>query len=78
MDQQTFATLDVGPTQAQCILRELDRRRGQWVSLPELCRVSGAYAVHSRISDLRQLGHAIEHRCGRAGRTVLSWYRLLL
>lgn len=77
MDQQTFAALDAGPTQAQCILSELERCPGRWVSLPDLCRVSGAYAVHSRISDLRALGHSIENKCGRVGRTVTSWYRLV-
>lgn len=64
-------------TQCGAILRRLKRARGRWVSLPELMRVSGAYAVHSRISDLRGDGWQIPRPLlTRKGRTTCSAYRL--
>lgn len=62
-------------TQAQIILRELMLRHNQWVPMPELAAVSGAYAVHSRISDLRKAGHVIETR-EEGQRPRKSFYRL--
>jgi len=67
----------VKETQCSVILARLKRARGRWVPMPELARVSGAYAVHSRISDLRERGHAIPRpRIERRGRMLLSAYRL--
>jgi hypothetical protein len=64
-------------TQCEAILARLERARGKYVSLPELARVSGAYAVHSRISDLRAWGHDIPRpRLTRRGRVVKSEYCL--
>lgn len=63
------------PTQVSLILRELARRHGQWVPMPDLSEVSGAYAVHSRIADLRQSGHVIEVRV-EGTRPRRSYYRL--
>lgn len=64
-------------TQCELILGRLVRSRGRWVPLPELSRVSGSYAVHSRISDLRAMGCAIPRPLlTRKGRTVCSAYRL--
>lgn len=66
------------PTQAQAIYAELRRRPGAWVAMPRLYQVSGAFAVHSRISELRSDGHAIDcHvRRGRRGGRSFSFYRL--
>lgn len=48
-----------------------------WVSLPALHMTSGAYAVHSRIAELRKRGHVIENKVTRQqDGTRLSWYRL--
>ena len=63
-------------TQCQAILAELARRHGQWVPMPELAHVSGAYAVHSRISDLRDGGYDIEVRV-EGVRPRKSYYRLV-
>lgn len=46
-------------SQASKILALLLDRRGQWVPMPDLWRVSGAFAVHSRVADLRKAGHHI-------------------
>ena len=63
------------PTQASIILRELVRQHGRWVPMPELAQASGAYAVHSRVAELRGRGYAIESKIeGRAPRR--SYYRL--
>jgi len=51
------------PTQAVRVLARLMETPGEWVPMPELAAVSGAFAVHSRISELRHPGgHVIEHR----------------
>ena len=78
MSQAEF-TLEAKPlSQCDCILRELENWRGQWVPMPRLYEVSGAFAVHSRIADLRKRGHNIEQRSTRlADGTVSSWYRLV-
>lgn len=64
------------PTQADLILAELQRQSGQWVAMPELWRVSGAFAVHSRISDLRHQGHVIDQKC-EGDKPRKSFYRLV-
>ena len=48
------------PSQADKILAELQRRPGVNVPMPDLARVSGAYAVHSRIAELRKRGLTIK------------------
>lgn len=65
-------------TETQCdrILAELRRAQGDWVAMPHLAAVSGAYAVHSRISDLRKLGLDIEVKI-EGTRPKQSYYRLL-
>lgn len=66
-----------GETQCAAILRRLIEAKGEWVEMPELARVSGAYAVHSRIADLRKAGWPIPPpKLTRKGRTVCSYYRL--
>lgn len=66
----------MNPTQNQLVLAELVRRHGQWVPMPELAAASGAYAVHSRISDLRAAGLEIEVKVGGV-RPRHSFYRLV-
>lgn len=44
--------------------------------MPELAAASGAYAVHSRVSDLRADGHQIEVRV-EGTRPRRSYYRLV-
>jgi hypothetical protein len=64
------------PTQCELILRELLAHAGEWVPMPQLSRASGAYAVHSRISNLRERGFKIEtHVEGQ--RPKKSSYRLV-
>lgn len=44
----------------------------------DVTKISGAYAVHSRIAELRRRGHRIENRIEqRDDGTRLSWYRLV-
>ena len=77
MTQSEFSLRGNGISQCDCILDRLRSDRGEWVPMPELYRVSGAFAVHSRIADLRKRGLTIEHRNerGEAGQ-VHSYYRL--
>jgi len=70
--------MNSNPTQAQAILARLRAARGDWVPMPELAACSGAYAVHSRIAELRRLGHHIPPpRITRRGRLVCTEYRLI-
>lgn len=64
------------PTQAELILARLRRTPGQDVPMPELAAVSGAYAVHSRVAELRGDGYRIECRV-RGSRPRHSFYRLV-
>lgn len=66
------------PTQCALILTALQQRVGEWVPMPELYQLSGAWAVHSRISDLRRAGHQIEHRNEWHGGQCHSFYRLVV
>lgn len=72
----THPSLEAGSSQCACILAELQLVPGEWVSLPRLHAVSGSMAVHSRINDLRQRGHRIEHKNERVKRMIHSFYRL--
>lgn len=69
-------SIETGSSQCACILAALEATPGEWVTLTRLHAVSGSMAVHSRINDLRQKGHAIEHRNQRVKRMVHSFYRL--
>jgi hypothetical protein len=70
--------MNTNPSQADKILRRLQFTADIWVSMPDLSQVSGAYAVHSRIAELRKRGHVIENRTEQAeDGTRLSWYRLV-
>jgi hypothetical protein len=60
------------------LIDRLQRSAGQWVSLPTLVGYTGAYAVHSRVSDARKRGCTIEQRTEVAKDGVRhSFYRLL-
>lgn len=69
-------SLAAGSSQCDLILELLAAANGRWVPMIDLHRVSGSMAVHSRISDLRERGHAIEQHSVRKGRAVHSRYRL--
>lgn len=76
MTQRDHAASGAGTTQCGAILARLEAAKGDWVPMPELAKASGAFAVHSRVADLRSWGHAIEQRSKRDGRKVRSFYRL--
>jgi hypothetical protein len=44
--------------------------------MPDLARIAGGYAVHSRIADLRKRGYRISQMSDKRGRKVWSYYRL--
>ena len=70
--------MNTNPSQATKILQRLTATGGIYVAMPELAQFSGAYAVHSRIAELRKRGHVIENRTQKAkDGTRLSWYRLV-
>ena len=75
MTQREHAGL--GTSQCDRILARLEAAWGAWVSMPDLVKASGAYAVHSRVAELRSWGHNIEQRSERDGRKVRSFYRLV-
>ena len=72
--------MNTNPSQAGAILTRLQAARefNGWVPMPILSDVSGAYAVHSRIAELRRRGHRIENKVTRQqdGKR-LSWYRMV-
>jgi len=72
----THPSQQAGQSQCDLVLLALTAREGHWVPMPYLARLSGAYAVHSRVADLRKRGHTIDHRNLRQGRRILSQYRL--
>lgn len=79
--QLEFKSCAGGASQCDRILHRLKETPDQWVPMPELVRVSGGYAVHSRIADLRKRGPAegfsIDHKneSGADGK-IHSFYRL--
>lgn len=78
MTQTQFTLSAAGASQCDLILARLDAAPGQWIPMPELWRVSGAFAVHSRIADLRRRGYTILQRSQRApDGTCLSSYQLV-
>jgi len=76
MTQPEHAATGAGLSQCARILAELENRRGQWVPMPDLARIAGGYAVHSRIADLRKRGYRISQMSDKRGRKVWSYYRL--
>jgi biotin operon repressor len=64
---------------SQCgkVLRVLQLWGGCFVPLTHLAEAAGAYAIHSRIADLRRRGYSIENKVERGERSQCkSWYRL--
>ena len=80
MTQPEHAATGAGLSKCDAILATLTRWEGQWVSMPDLARIAGGYAVHSRIADLRKRGHRIDWKQERkpGSRKVWSYYRLAL
>lgn len=77
MNQAEFAATPRTRSQCDAILSVLSDRQGDWVSMIDLWGASGAFAVHSRISDLRARGHMISHKNERkADGTIHSFYRI--
>ncbi len=64
-------------TQAKQILAVLQSADGRWVSALELHELSGSLCVHSRVADLRKLGHMIVNQTLRRDGRAVSQYRLL-
>jgi len=65
-------------SQTDLIERKLLAAHGKWVSLPDLHKASGAYAVHSRACDVRRRGHTVENRkkTHPITKVVESYYRI--
>lgn len=65
-------------SQAFRILSRLKQSQGEWVAMPELCRISGSLNCHSRITDLRKQGYIIDQENQRqADGAMNSVYRLV-
>ena len=73
----THTSKESGASQCKRILQELVKHRRRGVSMLHLHKVSKSLAVHSRIADLRKIGHQIENRCIRVNGKTHSEYRLL-
>jgi len=63
-------------SQNRKILSHLRRKIGKWVSMPKLSRASGSLNIHSRISDLRNMGLPIENMTIGGPGNKKSFYRL--
>ena len=74
----THPSLTAGTSQCDRILAALQAAPGEWVSLITLTQVSGSYAVHSRIADLRKRGHLIENDAPLVDGQCHSSYRLII
>lgn len=77
MTQTEFNITNAGESQNTRILKHLTANKGAWVAMPKLSEVSGAYAVHSRISDLRDMGFQIQQENRREGKQIHSFYKLV-
>ena len=82
MNQQLYQATGSGLSQSDRIFDALLRASTDlavsdgWVTLPQLVAVSGGYAVHSRVADLRKRGYDIEQTSVRRAGKVHSFYRL--
>ena len=76
MKQTEYKARGDGQSQCNRILRTLLGNADRWVSMISLWRVSGAMAVHSRISDLRKRGYGITQKSLRVNGVVHSYYKL--
>ena len=75
--QAEFDMSGAATSQNDAILEDLTRHIGEWVPMPLLVEISGGYACHSRISDLRKKGHRIENMVDRSSKPYKSYYRLV-
>ena len=75
--QLEFTARAGGKSQADKILERLLQTPGEWVPMPELYQVSGAFAVHSRVSDLRKRHFKIEQQNVLMNGVQHSYYRLV-
>lgn len=65
-NQLEFTLAHRGASQNDRLRAYLEDRPNRWIPMPELGRAIGAWAVHSRISDLRtKFGMRIDHRSRR-------------
>lgn len=70
--------MNTNPTQEEKILDFMQARPGEWISMPNLWAISGAFAVHSRVAALRKRGVRIANKVERApDGTKHSYYQLL-
>ncbi len=70
--------MNTNPTQESKILDFLQTRVGEWVPMPQLWAISGAFACHSRVAALRKRGANIINKVERAkDGTRHSYYKLL-
>lgn len=82
MNQQLYQATGSGLSQSDRIFDALLRASTDlavadgWVTLPQLVAISGGYAVHSRVADLRKRGYDIEQTSVRRAGKVHSFYRL--
>jgi hypothetical protein len=73
---RTAASLPRKGTQNYLVWECLDERVGRWVAMPRLAKAARCYAVHSRISDLRDLNWRIDHKNRWIGGQCHSFYRM--
>lgn len=63
-------------TRNRLILAELMRRQGKWVPMTLLAKIGRCFAVHSRISDIREMGFDVRNKIEWRGREAFSFYQL--
>jgi biotin operon repressor len=63
-------------SQREKILRLLQGRTNEWVSLPEILSL-GVAQYNARLFELRALGHKIENKTQEVEGVRHSWYRLV-
>lgn len=76
MNQSEFTSSGGGVSQADRILKHLQAHAGEWCAMTTLWAISGAFAVHSRTSDLRKRGHNIINRTEQVNGVKHSFYQL--
>jgi acyl dehydratase len=77
MTQAQYRT-ESGPTQTDRLAAILQERAGRWVSMTRIGRDIGAWAVHSRIADVRRrYGYTIINRQRKIGGVRHSFYKYL-
>lgn len=72
--QLNFQLAGGAQSQNALILEYLKLHAGEEVAMPKLYEVSGSFAIHSRISDLRKAGHNITNRTDNSTRPHRSYY----